>query len=251
MINISKPRYSSTVLNNLLPFFSCLFFCLSVFCAQESFAAEIVQVQNNASAKVTISNHDFTRIFIPGDRISNVKGVEGQYNLHKDSTSGDIYIAPTEKYQNKPFNVFLSTENGKNYQLTLLPKKVPAESVELFAPGNANPQAVAWEASSSYIQSISALMKDMYNDDTPDGYNYLRVSNAKPAPLGDIATVTLVQSYYGDHLKGNVYLVKNITKQDIRLSESQLYKNGSRAIALEDQVIPVGGETRLFMVVNK
>ena len=69
---------------------SLAFVGLFIFKA-EAFATQVVPIKNNSLARVKISDHDYTRIFVEGDRISDVKGVAGQYNLRRDSRQGDIY----------------------------------------------------------------------------------------------------------------------------------------------------------------
>lgn len=216
-----------------------------------TFAMQVVPVKNNAQVKAKIANGDFTRIFVKGDRISDVKGIAGQFNYRLDRKAGQIYIAPTEKYKDQPFNVFLTTENGKNYQMLLLPIPIPADAIELKPPVFKSHVAKIWERETAYVNALTTLIRDMMRGNSPEGYSVNRVKNPTVQRLGSVATLRLVEIYSGDHLRGTVYVIHNLINKPIRLADAQLYRPGARAIALQDEVIPAHGQSRLFMVVSQ
>ncbi len=215
-----------------------------------AWAIQLVPIHNNGQAKVNIAAAEFTRIFVNGDRINDVKGVSGQYRLQANKISGQIFIAPSEQHKQSPMTIFITTEHGRTYQLRLLPKPIPADSIELDPPMIKSPQAKSWEEGSAYLHALTTLLVDMYRDHAPEGYSVKSIRQSSHQWLGNVANVTLLKMYVGDHLRGNVYVVKNVMTTPLTLTEQQVYRAGARLVALQQHVIPALGSTKLFMVMS-
>lgn len=213
-----------------------------------SFAVQSFNVDNNSKVTLKISNADYNRIFVAGDRISDVNGVKGQYNLKVDNKQGQIYISPSQTNQTTPFNIFITTESGNNYQLQLIPLPMPAATVELKPLLLKNPAAKAWEENSPYKTAIIKLQTAMYNYTPLAGYSIRVIKKCRTKPLGDIAAIKLQIMYIGDHLRGNLYEITNRTSHTLRLRETQLYRPNALAIGLETRYVEPHGKTRLFVI---
>ena len=61
---------------------------LFVFFSSVSYGMQIIEVGDNERMSAKISSSNLTRIFIDGDRISEVKGNAGEYLLNTDNKKG-------------------------------------------------------------------------------------------------------------------------------------------------------------------
>lgn len=218
--------------------------------APVSFALQEKAVMNNGTANAFVAINGLTRIAVQNDRILNVRGPDGAYELKEDDSQGAIFIHPAQAYQKKPFSLFLATETNQNYVLHVTPQDKNADTILLKPLDAQNPEALHWETASPYTQAITHLMADMVNHQTPEGYAVNAMAKSKEQYLGDIAILTLVKVYQGAYLQGQVYRVTNRTAQTITLTEREFYQPSDRAIALTNLVIPPYGQTLLYKVVS-
>ena len=110
-------------------------------------AEQVKPAQENKTITAKISAKDLTRIYVQADRILQVRGTDGTYHLEKDEREGAVFIRPRESHANKPFSVFLTTEQGRTYPLLLIPVDVPAETIALKPDSPSKTAATRWESS--------------------------------------------------------------------------------------------------------
>src|SRR5206468_14557 len=135
------------------------FMVLGLSVALPVFSEHLLPVKDNSKVIARIAPFDVNRIFIEGDRIKSVRGVEGNYLLQQDTQAGQIFIKPL--VPKHPFTIFLTTENNKNYQLQLVPSAMSSETLMLKPSGN---------AVSLFITSVISLMRAMVEDKNLDDY---------------------------------------------------------------------------------
>jgi len=165
-----------------------------------SFALQVKPVKDNQTVMVKVSAKELSRVFVSGDRILNVRGLDGAYELKRDDNLGEIYVQPTIYYQHKAFNLFITTEKGHTYNLFLTPLDVPAESIEIKPQSPSLKLADRWEKNSPYGQTIIELMGYMSNGDHPEGYAVVSLGKIKPKKLASCLTMQLLTIYRGNHL---------------------------------------------------
>ncbi len=83
-----------------------------------SFAAQRVPATENTPHVVSISKRNLSRIAIEGGRISSWKFMEGDLELQKDTTTGQLFV---RSLTSNPTNLFVISEEGKTYLLVLKP----------------------------------------------------------------------------------------------------------------------------------
>ena len=146
----------------------CLF---SLFLlGQSCFALQTVSISDNRTQKITVSAQELSRIFVKDDRIQNVRGLEGAYILTKDAVQGQIYIKPTPPYQATPFNLFISTENGRNFNLFVTATEISGQDIQI-KPSTPSKAVEDWEKSSEYSQILIKLITSMINGEDLSGYS--------------------------------------------------------------------------------
>lgn len=211
-------------------------------------ALQVKPITDNGKAEAFAATQGITRIAVDQDRITNVRGPAGAYQMQNDNSQGAIFIQPTAAYQKKPFTLFIATEQNHNYVLRIIPRDQNADTILLQPQDAKNPQAAAWEQASPYTQSITQLMNAMANQATPEGYSRNNLIKSPQLPLGNLATIQLKQVYFGANLQGQIYQVTNKTQQTLYLNEREFYQVGDRAIALSNLVVPPKGQTYLYKV---
>jgi len=217
--------------------------------SSSSFALQTVLIGDDQTRNIDISAYDLTRIFVKGDRIQNVRGLEGAYFLIKDAGQGQVYLKPSLIFQQKPFNLFITTEQGHNYNLFIQAKGVPGQDIEL-KPTTPSRVATIWEKNSAYSQVLLKLIAAMMNDDPPDGYAVLYPDKKlKPVKYSNF-NIKLQKSYHGDHLYGEALIIQNQSRETITISETMFYQTNTRAVALADLSIPPKGQTMLYRVMS-
>lgn len=211
-----------------------------------AFALETVKVSNNGNFQAVLGKGDFNRLFVDKDRILNVMGTPNAYLIQTDNILGQVYIKPL---QSQPFNLTLSTEKGKVYQLKVFVRQSGSETLELSPTDldEDDPTALA-EKNKPYETALVTLVQAMATDTFPDNYQVSLAKDPTVLHLGQVANLTLESQYKGQALEGDIYRLHNLTNSTLNLVPTQLYRPGSMAIALESEAIPAGSETRVFVI---
>lgn len=233
---------------------SCLLlFSLLFLPLQSCIALQTVVIGDNQTKNITISTHELSRIFVKGDRILNVRGVEGAYILTKDAVQGQIFIKPTLPYQTRPFNLFIGTEQGRNYNLFVIATGAPGQDIEL-KPSTPSKEATLWERTSDYSQVLTKLITSMISgeDSVPTGYSIVYPDKKKNKLVKyDNFTIKLQKQYRGTKMYGEAFLIQNIRNYPVNLTEKMFYQEGTRAITLLNTALPAKGQTMLFRVMSE
>ena len=161
-----------------------------------------------------------------------------------------MFIQPSPNFQHKPFNLFVTTEQGHHYTLLLNPMSVPAETIELKPLSPSVLLASRWERSSPYSEVLIDLMRDMTNDTKPEGYAVSDLGKVKPKKLSHGLTMQLLRIYRGNHLEGEIWKLTNEGKETLRLHPRQFYADDVRAVSLVTESLGVDDETILYRVVS-
>lgn len=98
------------------------------FCAT-GLALQTKAIQDNTRILLPISSAEITRITVHQDRIRELIGPKGAYQLQPGESQGDVYLQPKVAH---PFSVFIETERGHHLALLLQPMARPADSIALM-----------------------------------------------------------------------------------------------------------------------
>ena len=214
-----------------------------------AFAEQVKLASDNQVIHAKVSAKELTHIYVDGDRIANIRGLDGAYELKKDEAQGSIFIQPTPAYQQKSFNLFLTTELGHTYPLLLTAVDIPGESIKLKPTNPAKAAAERWEMGSSYEQTLVDLIAIMANGNRPEGYAVIAIGKVLPSQSGVLKTV-LRYRYLGKHLQGQVLKITNTGTFPIHLTERQFYTDNTRALSLMDDDLAPKQITYLYRVIS-
>ena len=141
-------------------FISFVFFVFfSFFASTSAFSAQIKEARADSELTFSISAYDLNRIKVVDDRVKNIKMNEGAFEVIDELDSGEVYIRPIRFISSsinssliKPSSInsgssdtglvnpglsssnstqviFLTTEKGYTYKLTLISERIPAEQL--------------------------------------------------------------------------------------------------------------------------
>lgn len=211
-------------------------------------AAQNKTAEDGDEITADISRSDINRIKLIGDRIRSVKANNGELELSQDDKLGEIYVRPTNLAEKKPINLFVMTEQNFTYKLLLFPKSIPSEQIlihnELVV--NNTDLDVSKNTRSGYQQQIIALMKAMHHHKKINGYE-IKVAKKK-IDLGNNLEIKRISTYRNANFFGEIYLVKNDGDQIVNLEENVFYRNGVRAVKIENPNLLPGDVTEILIV---
>ncbi len=224
-----------------------LFTIIFSLISSSSFATQIRDMNDGDEATAEISRTDINRIKLAGDRIRSTKFNAGELEISQDDNLGEIYIRPTKFAENKPLNLFIITEQNFTYKFLLYPKSIPSEQIIIKNDSVvANSDAeVSKIAKNSYQQQIIALIKAMRTKTKLESY---QITNSKKyIDLGDLE-LKRVSTYKGQSFIGESFILKNDSNKIITLEEKMFFKNGVRAIKIENPALLPDEVTEIFIV---
>jgi hypothetical protein len=135
------------------------FVFFSFFVSTSAFSAQIKEARADSELTFSISAYDLNRIKVVDDRVKNIKMNEGEFEVIDELDSGEVYIRPIRFISSsinpsliepRPINsglsdtglvnpglsssnstqvIFLTTEKGYTYKLTLISERIPAEQL--------------------------------------------------------------------------------------------------------------------------
>lgn len=192
-----------------------------------------------------ISAHELNRIMVEGDRISQVFGASGLFVVETDEVQGQIFIRPTSEAAQSPFTITVVTEEGLTQDLFLTPRNTPAETI--LIKGRSRKEALKWETSSPYKETLIRFMQAMTQNHPIAGYGV--ESCHQPLSLWRDLEMARIKIYKGDKLEGHVFFLKNRSSRPVVLFEKQfLIEPRITAVAIKQRRLKPGEATQVLMV---
>ena len=113
--------------------------CVALAALPEPAAAiQTLDASDHAELEAAVSATGVTRVALADDRIRRVIRSPGGFDIEHDAASGDLYLRPAEApaagfggtpSASLPITLFLGTERGFTYRLTLAPDTRPSAQV--------------------------------------------------------------------------------------------------------------------------
>ena len=140
---------------------------VSAALAAPASAMEILEAEDHAELAAEISATEVTRVALAGDRI--VRLVRGPgFTAEHDPASGDLYLRPPAAGA-APLTLFLGTEKGFTYRLTLTPAARGTAQILIRNPAAAAPMQAEAE-SDSRVGALVALIRAAARREPLPGY---------------------------------------------------------------------------------
>ena len=115
-------------------------------------AMQMLDATDHAELEAAVSATGVSRVALANDRIRRVIRSPGGFNVEHDAASGDLYLRPAEGPELPldgppgaplPVTLFIGTERGFTYRLTLTPDTRPSAQVLIRNAAAADPAAQA------------------------------------------------------------------------------------------------------------
>ena len=143
-------------------------------------AIQTLEAADHAELEAAISATGVTRVALADDRIRRVIRSPGGFDVEHDAVSGDLYLRPPEEPAPEadlasvlPITLFLGTERGFTYRLTLTPDARPSAQVlirnaaAVAGPTTPAPAAAARDAR---VAELVRLVRAAARDEALPGY---------------------------------------------------------------------------------
>lgn len=215
-------------------------------------AAEPVQVKNGRF-DATVSADQMSRIVVLGEKVVEVRKIEDPAGpammVETSEATGDVYVAFDGEAVGKTFSLFLITNQGRTIQASLTPGAVEGQTVMVQA--EAAPRARMDERldrqASPYQETITALMRVMFNGEAPEGVVYRRAAAAKPGRAGPFQ-LQVVGAYEVAGLRGQVIDLQNASEEPQQVIADSFFVPGVMAVAVSHEALKPGERSRVFIV---
>lgn len=204
-------------------------------------SAQVLQGRPDDTLSASISRMEPTLIRIEGRKIRNIFGEEKAFFAVPDKEAGTVYITPGDETR-KTVTLFVTDDAGKTWKLLLIVTDGPADSIVIKGQGSAAPVARPGKEMAR-TQAIKRVVLALESD--RDGDTDARQLD-QIVPLWSEVLFVLVKEVDGA-LKGQRYLLTNISKAEMVIDERELYRRGVVAVSVEQPVLSPGVSTNVYI----
>ena len=205
-----------------LPFAIPLLLMAALAAPAPAAAMQILDAADHAELSAQISATGINRIVLAGDRIAKVVRSPDGYAVEHDAASGDLYLRPAVPAAPEdaagrgmagpapgdPVTLFLGTEKGFTYRLTLTPSDRDSAQILIrnagAAPGNGAAAAVASPTrSGAHVAALVRLVRAVARRELLPGYDISGGSD--PAFPGAAPGLALIETWRGPRFAAFVF----------------------------------------------
>jgi type-F conjugative transfer system secretin TraK len=190
------------------------------------FAQDFV-VKDGQTIDALISSENLNRIYLKDDRIESIKALEGQFQSQHDAQTGELYLKPSLAYQDKTINLFLTSEQGFSYGLTLKSASKSPQTIMLD-----NPQAYSIDEKINAQNEIHALLNQMYMGQGNDEFVRQVINVEGKSIIRDEISISHQANFWGQDYVGEVLLITNDSDEKITLHEADAADNNTVALVV-------------------
>ena len=167
--------------------------CMGAIAPPPAAAMQILEAADHAEIAAEISATHVNRIALHGDRIARVVRSPDGYAVEHDGASGDLYLRPSAApgaAPGGPVTLFVGTERGFTYRLTLTPSVRDAAQI-LIRNGAAVADAAVRAAApgdSAHVAALVDLVRAVARREALPGYEILASAGGRVDGLTFIET---------------------------------------------------------------
>ena len=165
-------------------------------------AMQILDAADHAELAAEISATNVNRIALMSDRIARAVRAPDGYAVEHDGASGDLYLrpsAPPGAAPGGPVTLFVGTERGFTYRLTLTPSVRDSAQILIRNAAAVAEMRAAAPGDSAHVAALVGLVRAVARRQLLPGYEIL-ASAAGPA-----AGLTLIETWRGPRFAALVF----------------------------------------------
>lgn len=210
-----------------------------------SYAAQIIEVVDDIEIKATISSYELNRVKIEGGKIEGFRALEGDLVAVPDAKKGELFIHLPRKYSGKVTNLFLTSDSGATFKLLLVPRNIPAEQIFLVERATRDKKLAI---GNDYRSNILSFYKGLYKRSPIPDY---KISYKKKKSKVNGLKLTKVATYTANDkagFVGEIFEVRNKSKEVKIIRPQDFYKDGARAIKLNSHILEKDQTTEMYII---
>lgn len=194
-----------------------------------SFASQKVTIKPDGEGTIQIAQKALNRIYLEGDKVSQIISLNGELLIQKDLEAGQLFLKPMDEAREKAIEVFLSTEKGYQFSLSLQPVALKAQNIGIQVKENNN-DLVDEKRIISFIKEINH-------------YHY-----PKEGSLSSPFSPPKKQLFYNENLLGEAFKISNSTRKPLFINIQKYWKEGALAVGIKKEILKPGESTEIYIV---
>ncbi|MBF0315140.1 MAG: type-F conjugative transfer system secretin TraK [Oligoflexia bacterium] len=224
-----------------------LIIVLMVMCSSV-FAVQKLIVNDGDVLKVKLSSRELTRLAVEGGRVDRMWGASGLLESQSDKKDGELFLRPSSTAA-KVFSFFVRDNFGSTYTIIAEQQDIPSQTVILAPVKRISKEEKERYKNRNVVSKIKDLIKAMANDEL-DSKKMESEKHHEEINLWKESRITLVKSYRMEKLKGEVFRFKNISKEAMKLLESEFlnFRKDTLAVAIDQLTLKPEEETNLYVI---
>jgi type-F conjugative transfer system secretin TraK len=214
-------------------------------------ALQTYPLVDHQKTELTISKTELNRIAISGDRIQQVFGAEGLFDVQTDDEGGQIFLKLNQGFgalESKSMTITLITEDGLTQDLKLVPQAIDSQSILLKPSLHVEASTYTNASVENPLQEILTLMKAMVRNEDLNGFTKTpceALANAETLPNIEQTCLT---SYLGEKLEGSRYTLVNKGETPLQLKEEDFANPDFLALTFSKSTIHPQEQVTFYVI---
>jgi len=216
--------------------------------------ARVVDGADQSIKEVQVSATEKNRFAMLGGRKIEtiIPSRDGMLQVLPDPENGEAYVwFRPDAINTGTVTVFVKDSFSVVYKLLLVPSAIAAEEILITPSKTVNSVTRVDEAqrrASSWQRDIKDLIFQMATAEGDPSHIDAGVAMNQELSLWDEARLLYVRQYPTGGLVGEHYILSNVSKSDLLVAEQEFSRRGVVAVAIENQTLPPGGGTNVYIV---
>lgn len=204
------------------------FLFASLVLSSSLLASQDFVVEDGQTVDARISSENLNRIYLQDDRIASIKALEGQFQYQHDAKLGELYLKPNTGYKDKSINLYITSENGFSYALTLRPGSEKPQTILL---DNSNTKKPSDSSKMNEQNEVHALLNQMYLGKGNDEFAR-QVIDVDKLTIRDEVSMSHQANFWGQDYYGEVLLISNDSDESVTLHELDIADSAAIAVVI-------------------
>ncbi|HAT7809682.1 TPA: type-F conjugative transfer system secretin TraK [Legionella pneumophila] len=214
--------------------------------------ANSIPVKDNSDIALTLSQGNYNRLVVKNDKIMEAVFPPNAMAIKRDEQDGSVYVMLSAA---NPFTLFLTTENGRHFSVTLNGEESLGKTIELVP---SQPMVAATRANATKTNP-----KTINQEAVPEAILAMLTHMEQQKPFADVSVkrqfgkverwskgLTLLpkELWDGKLLKGETIELYNGGKEPLELAQEWFAKEGTLAIKFSKPSLAPGEKAMLYRV---
>jgi len=225
-----------------------LFLAGAMVIMSQTLAATSLSVKDNSDIALTLSQGNYNRLIVKNDKIVEAVFPPNAMGIKRDEQDGSVYVMLAVT---NPFTLFLTTESGRHFSVTLNGEDSLGKTIELVPQPvialKSNPVKNASLPIAAAPELIVSLITHMERHEPIQGMSVKRQYGRAERMKGGL-TLFPKEFWESGNLKGEIIEVYNGSREPLTLSESWFANADIKAIKFSKATLAPKERAMLYRV---